>query len=85
MMFGYGCGWWQPFGTTGMIINLVIGMLLLAGIVWFAIWAVRRVSVRSAYSGSFTGQTPREILQMRYARGEIAREQYQQMLTELNQ
>jgi len=71
MMGYYGFGWF------GMIFNLAI----LIGIVALIVWAFNRFSSGSRQS---TGnQSPREILQARYARGEITREQYQQMLTDL--
>jgi putative membrane protein len=45
------------------------------------VWAVKRFTSGSVSSGS---QTPREILQARYARGEITRDQYQQILQDLS-
>ncbi|HLO14542.1 MAG TPA: SHOCT domain-containing protein [Anaerolineales bacterium] len=66
----YGLGW------IGLILNIAI----IVGIVILVVWAVKRFT-----SGTLSpsGQTPREILQARYARGEITREQYQQMLQDL--
>jgi len=68
-MMGYGMMDGYGFGLIGLIFNLAI----LVGIVLLIIWAVRRFSGGTASS---RGQTPREILQMRYARGEITRDQY---------
>jgi putative membrane protein len=86
MMGGYGFG---GFGLIGMILNLVITVGLIVGIVLLVVWLVRRVgSQGGAFSaGQQPGQAaiaPREILQARYARGEINRDQYQQMLTDLS-
>lgn len=83
MMHGY---WFGPLGWVGMIINILIWLLFIGGFVWLIVWAVRR---SSSGGGSFTAappapQSPKEIAQMRYARGEITREQYQQMLEDLN-
>lgn len=86
MMGGYGYG---TFGLIGMILNLVITVGLMVGIVLLVVWLVRRLG---AEGGAFSlsqrpGQgtfSPREILQTRYARGEITREQYQQMLSDLS-
>lgn len=63
------------FGLFGLIFNLAI----IIGVVVLVVWAVKR------FSGGITNsnQSPREILQARYARGEITREQYQQMLNDL--
>jgi len=65
------------FGWIGMVINFVI----LIGVIVLIVWAVERF-----FSGMKPGaksQTPREILQIRYARGEITREQYQQMMKDI--
>ena len=70
-MMGFYGGW------IGMLFNLAI----LIGIVVLIVWAVRRFTNGNP---STNAQTPREILQMRYARGEITREQYQQMLQDLS-
>jgi len=85
MMGGYGFG---GFGLIGMILNLVITVGLIVGIVLLVAWLVRRVgSQGGAFSTSQQpGQAafvPREILQARYARGEIKRDEYQQMLSDL--
>jgi putative membrane protein len=70
-MMGFFGGW------IGMLVNLAI----LIGIVVLIVWAVKRFTSNSP---SMSVQTPREILQARYARGEITREQYQQMLQDLS-
>jgi len=85
MMGGYGFG---SFGLIGMILNLVITVGLIVGIVLLVAWLVRRLgSQGGAFSaGQQPGQAaiaPREILQARYARGEIKRDEYQQMLSDL--
>ena len=74
-MMGY-YGW--GFGWIGMIFSLV----LLVGIVMLIVWAANRFSSGSRPSNG--NQSAREILQARYARGEITREQYQQMLNDLS-
>jgi putative membrane protein len=74
-MMGYGM---MGFGLIGLLFNL----LVVVGVVVLIVWAVKRFSTGN-YDNSRT-QTPREILQARYARGEITREQYQQMLSDLS-
>ena len=69
MMWGYG------------LIGLIFTLAIIVGIVILIVWAVRRFSSGASSSG---GQSPREILQTRYARGEITREQYQEMLKDLS-
>lgn len=70
-------GFWG-MGLIGLIFNLAI----IVGIVILIVWAVKRFSSGSSLP-SASSQTPREILQSRYARGEITRDQYQQMLSDL--
>jgi uncharacterized membrane protein len=55
-------------------------LLLIVGVIAYALgWRPQFNQTSSAQ----TSQTPLEILKARYARGEITREQYQQMLQDL--
>jgi putative membrane protein len=83
---GYGFG---GLGLIGMILNLVITLGVIVGIVLLVVWLVRRLGSEGgalqAGPRAGAGQLlPREILQARYARGDITREQYQQMLSDLS-
>jgi len=85
MMNGFGFG---GFGWIGLILNLVITIGLIVGIVVLVVWLVRRFAASQQENAIFpyqgdTQPTPREILQTRYARGEISRDEYQQMLSDL--
>ncbi len=73
------------FGLIGMLLNLIFAVGMIIGIVWLVIWLVRRTGVNQNSSfGSITGEpSAREILQTRYARGEITREQYEVMKQDL--
>lgn len=91
-MMGFGlfdgcCGWGGSFGAYGWI-GLIFNILIIALFVWLIVWAVRRFSSGSGANSLFNQQSveqsPREILKIRYARGEITREQYQEMLSDLN-
>ncbi len=77
-------GWMGPYGWIGMIISLVFTVVILGGLVWLVIWAVRRSGTGNFPGNPPAGTSPKEIAQMRYARGEITREQYQQLLEDLN-
>jgi putative membrane protein len=67
------------WGLIGFLANLVFWAGLITALVVFLIWAARRGRIRGA-----AGQpTAAEILQARYARGEITREQYRQMQQDL--
>ena len=88
MMGGSGYGF-SGLGLIGMILNLVITIGVIVGIVLLVIWLVRRLGSEGgalqAGHGPRAGQpSPREILQTRYASGEIPREQYQKMLSDLS-
>jgi putative membrane protein len=74
-------------GLIGLLFNLAV----IVGIVVLVIWAVRRFSSDGQISGLLGQQnnrtskaTPREIAEERYAQGEITREQYQEMLSDLS-
>lgn len=82
MMYGYGYGYW------GMVIGTLITLVVLGGLVWLVVWAVRRTSSSPNNAdpggGAARPQTAREILDQRFVRGEITREQYQQMKQDLD-
>jgi putative membrane protein len=67
---GWGWGWGMGFGWIFMIL---FGALVIFGIVALAKWLF------SASSDASSGKGPLEVLKQRYARGEITREQYEQM------
>jgi len=82
-----GAGFGSGFGLIGLLLNLVI----IVGIVVLVVWAVRQFSSKGQGSRLLGQQnnhptevTPREIIEKRYARGEITREQYQEMLSDLS-
>lgn len=83
-MMGGGMMGMHGFGGMGLFggwIGLLFNLAIIIGIVILLVWAVKRSTSGSVSSGN---QTPREILQARYARGEITRDQYQQILQDLN-
>ena len=86
--FGSGLG---SFGLVGGLIGLLLNLVVIVGIVLLVIWAVRQFSSNGQSSGLFGQQnnrtakaTPHEIAAERYARGEITREQYQEILSVLS-
>jgi len=86
MMGGF--GGFGGFGLIGIVLNLAITVGLIVGLVLLIAWLWRRVNPGGQTLAAPQNQvgavaSPREILQMRYARGEITREQYQQMLADL--
>ncbi|HEX6302645.1 MAG TPA: SHOCT domain-containing protein [Anaerolineales bacterium] len=81
-----GFGAFGSLGWIGWILNLVITLGVVIGIIVLVIWAVRRLTggQRGSFVTSSQGQTAREILQNRYARGEITRDEYQHMLADIS-
>lgn len=73
------------FGFLGLLLMLFFWI----GLIALAIWAVKGLFPSSKSSESFhtdpSGQGPsaRQILDQRYARGEISREQYELMKRDL--
>ena len=86
MMGGF--GGYGSFGWIGMILNLVITLGIIIGVILLIVWAVRRLSSNGQVPSSMSriagmGTSAREILNTRYARGEITREQYKEMVADL--
>ena len=87
MMGGFG-GAMGGLGLIGGLLSTLLTIGLLVGLVFLGIWLWRRFGasqgVASWMQPQATRQPPaREILQARYARGELTREEYQRMLEDL--
>lgn len=86
MMGGFGgMGGWGLFGG---LFGLVLTVGLLAGLVFLGIWLWRQFSPVAESSPGVQSPTTRQpsaldILQARYARGELTREEYQMMQQDL--
>ncbi|MDQ6712975.1 MAG: SHOCT domain-containing protein [Candidatus Dormibacteraeota bacterium] len=68
------------------LLMMGFGLLVFAGIILFAVWAVTRLtsSERGQSSGTAnSAEDPLVILQRRYARGEIGREDYERIRSDL--
>lgn len=80
MMHGYG-----GFGWFGMILGLILTLIVLVGLVVLVVWAVRKMSSNTSQTSShvLTSQSTKDIAQARYARGEITRDEYMQILSDL--
>lgn len=72
-----GFGMMGAFGLIGLLLSAAV----VVGIVLLVVWALRRFPTQGNRSSG--GGSGRDILQARYARGEITREQYQEMLKDL--
>ncbi len=78
MMGGFGYG---MFGI-GMLLMLAFWVLVIGGIVWLVVTLVRN-NQRAIPAGGVPQQTPLEILKLRYAKGEINKEQFEQLKHDL--
>lgn len=81
-MVGSGFG---LYGLFGMLFNIAI----LVGVVVLVVWAVQKftgLSDGSRSVGKRYSQAPsaRDILDQRYARGELSREEYQEKLHDIS-
>ena len=77
-MMGYGYGWWM----------WLFGLLLLGGIVLLVVVAVRRSSANGPRPASTVepgSRRARDVLDERYARGEISTPEYHERREQLRQ
>jgi putative membrane protein len=73
-----GTGFGMGFGLIGLLFMLIFW----GGLILLAVWLVRALFSSNRGSdpnASGKNQTARQILDQRYARGEISREQYETM------
>jgi putative membrane protein len=78
MMGGFGGG----LGILGGLLSLILTVGLLGGLVFLGVWLFRRFGdTPGASQGTLPRQdgSPLEILKRRYARGEIDRDQFEQV------
>ena len=78
---GDGMGWWMLWGGLMMV-------FFWGAIIALAIWAVQSVGRGDdghTQSGATPPRTPLEIAKERYARGEISREQFEEVRRTLEQ
>jgi putative membrane protein len=78
MMGGWGAAAQPGWGPGWGAVSMLFWLLTLAGVGLLAMWAVRRVAPREGHR-----REPLDILKERYARGDLTREQYEQMRQDL--
>lgn len=78
MMGGFGLGGGMIFGG---ILMLAFWVLIIGGGVWLVVTLARNSQHTTVANTS--GQTPLALLQARYAKGEITKEQFDQMRRDL--
>ena len=75
--------WWYgpDMGWGMMIVGAIIWLLFLGGIIALVVWAITRATRRG---GTGSGANPLDIARERYAKGEISREQFEQIKKDLS-
>ena len=73
--FGFGAG---MFGI-GALIMIAFWVVVIGGVVWFVATLARGSQGQSASPTIAAGQTPLDVLKARYAKGEITKEQFEEM------
>ena len=74
MMWDFGAGWWWGFGGVFMILFWV-------GLIVLIVWGVIKLSKGSETSSK---QEPPDIAKERDAKGEISREEFEQIKKDLS-
>lgn len=70
---------WHDMGWGGMWFGWIFWLLIIAIIVWAVITMTRNRQKSDSAQGSAQTESPLDILKKRYARGEITKEQFEQM------
>ena len=86
-MHGWGFYGMGGFNWIWVIVNLAIIVAVIVAIVLFVIWLVRRLTASNhttgpAYSRAAV-EDAKSIAKRRYAQGEISREEYQQIIADI--
>ena len=71
--------YWGNSMSWGMILGIIGTVVFWGGVIVLVIWAVKRLS-----RGGGGGKSALDILNERYARGEINKEQFEQMKKDLS-
>jgi putative membrane protein len=69
-----GSGWWMAFGGIWMV-------LFWGGIIALIVWAIKKLTERG---NSTRRQSPLNLARERYARGEMSREEFEQIKKDLS-
>jgi len=83
-------GWpgMMGFGGLGMIFGSIWFIAIIAGIVFFIVWLVKRSGYAATDKGyaatDRAGNRSLEILKERYAKSELTKEQYENMRKDLS-
>ena len=70
--YGFGWGWW--------ILGGIIMIIFWGGLIALVVWGIKKLTERSTPAHK---QGPLDVAKDRYARGEITREQFEQIKKDL--
>ncbi len=70
------------FGILALVLRIVFWAIVIGGIVWL-VMALARASARPVVTAAAAAETPLDVLKMRLAKGEITKEQYDQLKNDL--
>ena len=76
-------GSWTGMAFGWMIFGGLIFVAFWVAVVWLIVWAVRRFTEPHGGAG-VAGKSPLDIAKDRYARGEITKEQFDQLKKDLS-
>ena len=71
--FSEGMGWWMAFGGVWMVV-------FWGGLIALIVWGITKITEGG---GSTTKQKPMDVAKERYAKGEISREEFEQLKKDL--
>lgn len=72
--------WWGNWGW-GMGLMMLIGLIFWGSVIWLIVWGITRLTKRETHSSE--RRDPLDIARERYARGEINKEQFDQIRKDL--
>ncbi len=78
MWFGGDMGWW------GMIFGGIFMLIFWGGLIALIIWGVTKLSRRDGSAPSAPKHDPLEIAKERYAKGELSKEEFDQLKKDLS-
>jgi len=78
--------WWNWFGDIGwwMMFGGLLMLVFWGGIIALIVWGVKKLVEHSPGSDTTQKHDPLDIVKERYARGDISREEFEQIKKDLS-
>jgi putative membrane protein len=87
MGYGYGPGWmmngWGGYGYGYGLFHMVLPVAVIVALIFLMVWAVRSLAGAGAHGAQMRRSAGLDVLEERYARGEINRDEYLQKKRDL--